>query len=285
MLTGVHQDFPVLFPQDLANSSCLHELRPRSDNSDNFRGNSLRHRKISLPVAEGFVGLLDVQRYWIVNSSADAFVFQVSDHSVPVIAADHIQVIYGARPRGFVRSAYRVITDKKAAVFSGTFPALRVPLCEVRELRVQNARLQGVQSTVVALDVMVVLLGLSVIPQHFDFSRQAGIVHCRRASFAACSEIFSWVETESGCPAHRTSFHPTVKFFGEVFRAVSLTGILNHGETILICQPEDRIHLSHLPVEVYRHNCRYRSSAAQTDEPARRISAALFLQKLLQLLD
>src|ERR1700733_16137448 len=102
------------------------------------------------------------------------------------------------------------------------------------EFRVQQAGLEGVQSAVVPLDIVIVLLGLAMVAQHADLFRQAGIVGGDRACFAASPQILSRVEAERCRLAHRTSLHPSIVLARKILGAMRLASIFKDCQMILI---------------------------------------------------
>ena len=131
----------------------------------------------------------------------------------------------------------------------------------MRELRVQEASLEGVQPAVVSLHVVEILFHLAVIAQH-PYSLGHVVVICGDCpSLAACSEILSGIEAEGSRAAHGAGFHPTIELPGEVLSAVCLARIFDDYEPILSCKVQNCIHIGHLPVQMHWHHCSYRPSA------------------------
>ncbi len=86
-----------------------------------------------------------------------------------------------------------------------------------------------VQTSVVAFDVVVVLLCLAMIPHHLYLVGEIGIVGGDGPGFAAGAQIFPRVKTERGCASHGARLHPAIVFAGKIFGAVCLASVFNHG--------------------------------------------------------
>src|ERR1700721_3794012 len=150
------------------------------------------------------------------------------------------------------------------------------------QLRVQQPSLNRIHSAVVAFGVVMVLFHLAVVAQHLNLSSQIYVVCGYCPTLATGSKVFPWVEAERSRPADGPSLHPAIELIREVFGSVRLTSILDHDEIVLAGQPEDRIHISHLAVEVHWYYRRHRSATPHANEFPCFISRALPFQKLSQ---
>src|SRR5437762_11782230 len=104
----------------------------------------------------------------------------------------------------------------------GKGAARRIPLLQVAELYREPARLDGIQSSIVAFNVVVILLGLTVVANHFHSLREDRIVCCDRPALTTRAQVLAGVEAESGCDAHRASALPGFILLRIVFCAVTL---------------------------------------------------------------
>src|SRR5215471_8540967 len=96
------------------------------------------------------------------------------------------------------------------------------------ELYMEQACLDRVETPVVALDVVVVLLGLSMVANHPDPRRDAGVIGRYGTGFATGAEIFPWIEAERCRTPHRTRCQPALLLTGKVLRAVRLAGVFDN---------------------------------------------------------
>src|ERR1700688_3181834 len=102
------------------------------------------------------------------------------------------------------------------------------------KLCAEEGGLHRIESSVVSLDIVVILLGLTMIPDHFAGVRQLRIVRCNRATFSASAQIFARIKAECGRASHRTSPEPAVLLAREVLGAVRLAGIFDNDQAILL---------------------------------------------------
>src|ERR1017187_5521177 len=138
-----------------------------------------------------------MKRDRIVNPRADALVFQEGHQSFAVVRPHDVQGIDSTRPRGLIGSIDGLTRSLELPlVFRCPFTALVVPLSEMLKLYMKNSRLNGIQPTVVAFHVVVVLLRLAVVPDHADLRSQRTVVGGHRTSFATRSEILPRIKTE-----------------------------------------------------------------------------------------
>src|SRR5580692_6113256 len=142
------------------------------------------------------------------------------------------------------------------------------------ELYMQKSCLHRIQTAIVAFDVVVVFLGLAVIPQHADLCRNGWIVSRGSPRFPACTEILPWVEAECCGPADGSSLDPAVQLLRKIFGPMRLAGIFDDGKPKLVGEPQNRIHVGHLAVQMNRYDRRHWSPAAAADRPPRRITSA-----------
>src|SRR5262245_6921847 len=77
------------------------------------------------------------------------------------------------------------------------------------------------------------------------------IVSCHSPAFATSSEVLSGVKTECSRRSNRACLLPTIPRGGEVFGAVSLTGIFEDQQVVFVSDVHDGIHFAHLTVEMH----------------------------------
>src|ERR1035438_2842609 len=190
----------------------------------------------------------------IVNSRVNARHLQVIHQTRAVSGANHVEVVDSARPERFVGKDYSFVARQETVVLSCMFAATRVPLCNMWQLGGQNPGLDCIQPSIVAFHVVVILLCLTMIAQHPDSACQRAVVRSYCSAFATRSEILPWIKAECRSAAHRPWLHPAVLFLWKVFGAVRLARILNHNQAVMASQPQNRIHVGHLTVEMHWHN-------------------------------
>src|SRR5258708_1912028 len=76
-------------------------------------GNPFCYRKIAGLVAEVLIGLLLMERNWIMNATTDPGLSQTGLQPFSVLHADDIEVIDTLRPRGFQWENYHVLAVRK----------------------------------------------------------------------------------------------------------------------------------------------------------------------------
>ena len=126
-----------------------------------------------------------------MNSCPDAGLLQVVHQAFAVAAADHIEVIHGARPGRFewsLDSAFR--SRKQALVLVSSLATLGIPLRQVFQLHTQDSSLDCIETPVVSLDVVVILLGLAMIAQHLGGIGNARIIRGDCPTFATAPRFF-----------------------------------------------------------------------------------------------
>src|SRR5436190_20547423 len=88
---------------------------------------------------------------------------------------------------------------------------------------------------------------LPMVAEHSNLVREPKAVCDHGASFSKCAEIFPGIKTEATDFANR----PSASIL--VFCAVRLGGVFNYGETMLLTELENRVHISHLAKEMNRN--------------------------------
>src|SRR5258708_999078 len=136
-------------------------------------------------------------------------------------------------------------------ISNGDFPPFAIPRGQIWEFGAEDSRLNSIQATVVPLQVVIILLRLAVVAQHPDTSRDFFIVSGHRAGFSACTQVFSWIETESSGAPHRTSLSPPLLFARKILCAVSLTSVFDHKQVVSFREFQDGIHVRHLAVQMH----------------------------------
>src|ERR1700741_727528 len=85
-----------------------------------------------------------------------------------------------------------------------------VPVRKVPKLYGQPSGLDGIESTVVALNIVVILLRLAVIANHLHALSHLFIIGRDGATFAAGTKILSRIKTERSRLADGARFFPSV---------------------------------------------------------------------------
>ena len=78
------------------------------------------------------------------------------------------------------------------------------------QLDVKKASLDGIEASVIADYVVVILASLSVIAKGSHALRKRWIACGHRTGFSTGSQIFSWIEAEGGGTADRACFSPSL---------------------------------------------------------------------------
>src|SRR5213593_1461143 len=211
-----------------------------------------------------------MDRNGVVNTRADAGGGQVPLQLVTVRCTNDIEVIDRIGPGRLTGEPNAVGQWREQLVVAlGALTALFVPTRQMLEFDTQDPRLNCVESPVVALDDVMVLPGLAVVPQPSYFTCERLVVRGHRTGFAAGSQILARIETERGCPPHRPSLAPTTVLSREILRPVRLAGILYDTEIVSDGKIEDRVHVRRLPVQMHGDDCRHRASGTSTHHPIR----------------
>src|ERR1700733_5119808 len=100
------------------------------------------------------------------------------------------------------------------------------------EFHAQDARLQGIEATVVTLGIVIILLRLTVFAQHAHFLSDRFTVGGCRPRFAASTQILAWVKTEGRRVAHGASLPPAIFLLRKVLGAMSLAGVFYHNQVV-----------------------------------------------------
>src|SRR5579864_7205149 len=101
-----------------------------------------------------------------------------------------------------------------------------IPLRQMREFRVQDPRLDRIQSAVIPLHIVVVLLRLPMIADHADLGGECFVIGGHRSGFAAGAQVLSWIKAEGRRSSHGASFEPAIVLSREVFCAMGLARVL-----------------------------------------------------------
>src|SRR5260370_5507443 len=146
-------------------------------------------------------------------------------------------------------------------ITAGGYLPLAVPFAKMLQLDRQKTSLDRIQPTVITLHVVIVLFGLAMISEHTGILSEALFVSRYRSSLTTCSKILSRIETERGRSPDGTGLPPAVFLLGEILRPMSLASIFNDDKSVFFCDLQDRIHIRHLSVHMYRNNRCYRLTA------------------------
>src|SRR5258707_10174094 len=113
---------------------------------------------------------------------------------IAVKNANHIQVIDRDREIGAKRSDDAIHGRKPLVVTLGHFLALAIPASEVAKFDGKETGLQRIEATVVAFDLVIILLRLAVVAKHAHGPGHAFVVGGYPPSFSTRSAACPWVE-------------------------------------------------------------------------------------------
>src|SRR5579872_5522837 len=172
---------------------------------------------------------------------------------------------------------------QEPTIQSRTLASSPVPFRQMAQLHPQEASLQGVETPVVARDVVVILFGLAVVANHPYGPRHFFVVRRHCPGFTTSSQILAWIEAEGSRYSHRSRLLPHIVFSGEVLRPVSLTGVFHDNQLVLLRNLTDSVHIAHLPVDVNRNYGGHQTpGVAGNPLPRAAIQVALRLKVLAQ---
>ena len=193
-----------------------------------------------------------MQRDGIVDPRANPRRFQMMLQLLAVGDPNHKQVVHRFRPTRLERQRDTIALPQQLAVAFPILPPLFIPFREVLQFHAQKTGLHRVQPAVVTLDIVVILLGLSVIAQHPASPVDFGIVGGDGSRLAARAQILPRIKAERGRVADRASFFPAIVLAREILRAVRLARVFDQNQIILLDQSANGIHIRHLSVKMNR---------------------------------
>ena len=121
------------------------------------------------------------------------------------------------------------------------------------QLHAKHRGLQRVEAAVAAHHVVAVLNFLAVVGHHTDLLGQSGVAgeHC--APVAHASEVFGRKKARAPDGPEGSEGEGAAVAKG-VAGTEGLGGVFDHGDSALVRQRQQRVHVSALPVQVHRHN-------------------------------
>ncbi len=132
-----------------------------------------------------------------MDACSNAVLIKRPSQTFPVMRTYDIQVIYRFGPGGLEGSNDRGgRLSEQLVVPSRSLTALRVPVAEVFEFCSEKTRLDRIQPSVVALEVVLILLCLSVISELARDLRQVFVIRRDRTGFAAGTQVLARVKAE-----------------------------------------------------------------------------------------
>src|SRR6185437_11610792 len=131
-----------------------------------------------------------MQRYGIVDRGTYLRLGQSLPELIAIRHANDVEMINRVRVHQFERQYHGGISlGQQLGVPLGSRAALKVPLREVPQFHPQESGLDRIKPSVIALDVVVVLLPLSMISDHSNFARHIVAVGGYGAGLATRPEI------------------------------------------------------------------------------------------------
>src|SRR5262249_28861141 len=186
------------------------------------------------------VGPLEMEWCRVVNLSRDVRSGEMTLEEIAVLNPDHVEVIYRPGPLRFMRHRDRVHVLEELRVLTAVLATLSVPVRQVLELDPQNPGLDGVQSAVISLGLVMVLLHFAVIAKPAHAVGEAPIVGRHRTGLSTRAQVFARIEAERSQAAHGAGSLPTTLLGREVLGPVRLTRVFDHGHVVSAGDLEDR---------------------------------------------
>src|SRR5215469_14693427 len=140
------------------------------------------------------------------------------------------------------------------------FATALIPRGKVLELHPKEARLKRVESSIVALNVVIILFRLPVVANHFALAGNRFIVRGNRASFAARTEILARIESKRCRLTYRAALSPAILRRREIFSTVRLARVFDYDQVIARRDLKNGVHVRRLAVQVNRNDGGDRSS-------------------------
>src|SRR5438132_6657328 len=182
---------------------------------------ALADGKITRPIPQRGVRLLQVQRHGIVESRLDPCALERAPHAIPLIYEHDVEVV-DVPGRWHLLRQHDASARKTIGVPPGHPPSRLVPALESPQLDAQDGRLQGVEPRVAALSGYVnVALLLPVVSQHPTPLRNRSIRGRDRTGFAHGPQILPRIEAECRSVSEGPTPGPAV------LRTVRLAGVLD----------------------------------------------------------
>src|SRR5579885_2014079 len=130
----------------------------------------------------------------------------------------------------------------------GNLPARFIPLIEMRQLDLEDSRLNRVKTKVMPNQQVMILLGRSMIAQQAHLLSQINIVGNEGSAISSSTEIFSRIKTEAGGFAENSG---ALSFEASAMR---LAGVLENRQATIGSYGLDLVHPGRLPVKMHRQN-------------------------------
>src|SRR5580692_11145372 len=182
-----------------------------------MRSSLFARREIADAVTEVAVSLLQVKHNRIVNAGVDVFLRKRFLQRLPVLNPHYVEVIDSLGPRWLLRRRH-VCTrlGEKLVVLAGMLAATLVPFRQILQFHPQNACLQRIEPSVIAFDIVVILLGLPMVANHFALARDRFVIRRNRAPFSARTKVLAGIETERRSLTHGAALPPPVLRLREI---------------------------------------------------------------------
>src|SRR5438477_281367 len=110
------------------------------------------------------------------------------------------------------------------------------------ELRAQDPGLNGIEPTVVALDVVKVLCRLAVVAEQPTLACELRVVGRDGPRLAACAEVLAGIEAEGGSVTERSRRPPAILALRIVFGAMRLARVFDDLHAVPLRLLEDLHH-------------------------------------------
>ena len=178
-----------------------------------MRGSPFRYREVSLLVVEEAVSLLLMKGHRIMNSSADVSFGEVPLKLIAFLNAHDVEMVDCPGPTRLVGEPNLLTRRaKKLLISTGALPTPFVPCRETTELHSQDAGLKGIQPAVVSFHLVIVLLSLTVVPQHPNLLGELGIVSYNCPGFSTSAQVLSGVKLKAAALPIEPAFFQRCSF-------------------------------------------------------------------------
>ena len=192
-----------------------------------------------------------MQGHRILHSRVDLASLQCRGETIPVVAADDVEVIHGGRPRCHRRQAQPIHGGQPFLVALGDLTPACIPSIEMRELHSQDRTLQAIHSVIepqLCVGEFRATRNLTVVAQRAHACGHGFVGGGDASCITVSSQVLPGIEAETPRPTQRTD---DLTF---VTCTLGLRCVLDQSGSARLSDLFQGVHIRWMTVDVDRHD-------------------------------
>src|ERR1700674_771570 len=157
-------------------------------------------------------------------------------------------MVHRMQPRVARRQFKLTSLGKEISIYLRALAPAVIPDWKVWQFCREYTSLNGIESSIIPLDVVMILFGLSMIAKQSNALRDAAVVRRHRSCFSTSTQVFPGVKAKCCCQSYGTCHFPAFVPIRKILRTMRLASVLDNTDAVAVRKFHNWIHVCHLSI-------------------------------------